>query len=147
MPRFITIGYGDDKGYQQTDKAVRDAAHAHDESLKQRGVVMGIAGEPVQVRNPDGAGVKTTRGAFLEARLPAGRVRHPGSGLARRGGAAGREVALRGRPRRDRGVAARGVLIGSRVERARVVGGRRGPCSTRSSSVRSGSTTQALLRH
>ena len=31
---------------------------------------MGIAGQPVQVRNPDGAGVDTTDGPFLRSDLP-----------------------------------------------------------------------------
>ena len=31
---------------------------------------MGIAGEPVQVRNHDGAGVRTTEGAFMRSDLP-----------------------------------------------------------------------------
>ena len=30
MARFITIGYGDQEGYDRTDATVRDAAHAHD---------------------------------------------------------------------------------------------------------------------
>jgi len=70
MAKFITIGYGDDKGYQQTDAAIRDAAHAHDARLRAGGVLMGRAGAPVQVRNHDGAGVRTTAGAFLRSDLP-----------------------------------------------------------------------------
>lgn len=31
---------------------------------------MGMAGTPVQVRNPDGAGVQTTNSAFMSAGLP-----------------------------------------------------------------------------
>ncbi len=31
---------------------------------------MGIAGEPVQVRNHDGAGVDTSEGSFLRSALP-----------------------------------------------------------------------------
>ena len=31
---------------------------------------MGIAGQPVQVRNHDGAGVETTEGSFLRSDLP-----------------------------------------------------------------------------
>ena len=65
MATFITIGYGDEAGYDQTDPAVRDAAHAHDASLQASGVRMGRAGDPVQVRNRDSAGVSTTPGAFL----------------------------------------------------------------------------------
>lgn len=70
MATFITIGYGDEAGYQQTDSAVRDAAHAHDAQLQSAGVLMGIAGEPVQVRNHGGAGVRTTPGAYMRSDLP-----------------------------------------------------------------------------
>jgi len=70
MPRFITIGYGDRAGYDRTPEPARQAAHGHDAALRSRGVVMGIAGTPVQVRNPDGAGVQTRDGPFLSADLP-----------------------------------------------------------------------------
>jgi hypothetical protein len=70
MPRFITIGYGDQAGYDRTAPAVRDAAHAADAERVRRGDVMGIAGQPVQVRNPDAAGVEVRQGAFLSAGLP-----------------------------------------------------------------------------
>lgn len=70
MPRFITIGYGDRAGYNQTAPAVRDAAHAADAERVRQGDVMGIAGRPVQVRNPDGAGVAVTPGPFMSAGLP-----------------------------------------------------------------------------
>ena len=70
MPTFVTIGYGDRAGYDQTEPAVRDAAHAHDERLCADGAVMGIAGQPVQVRNHDGAGVDTSEGPFLRSDLP-----------------------------------------------------------------------------
>lgn len=70
MPRFITIGYGDQAGYDRTAPAVRDAAHAADAERVRRGDVMGIAGRPVQVRNPDGGGVAVTQGPFLSAGLP-----------------------------------------------------------------------------
>ncbi|MEU7573341.1 YciI family protein [Micromonospora sp. NPDC049240] len=72
MPTFITIGYGDQDGYDRTDPAVRDAAHAHDERLRATGVRMGVAGAPVQVRNPDGAGAEVRDGAFLTSALPIG---------------------------------------------------------------------------
>jgi hypothetical protein len=52
MAKFITIGYGSREGYDRTDFAVRNAAHAHDQRLREMGVLMGIAGPPVQVRNP-----------------------------------------------------------------------------------------------
>jgi hypothetical protein len=70
MPRFVTIGYGDRAGYERTPTDVRDCAHAHDDELRRRGAVMGTAGPPVQVRNPEAAGVATEWGPFLAATLP-----------------------------------------------------------------------------
>jgi len=70
MPRFVTIGYGDRSGYDRTAPAVRDAAHAQDTALAARGAVIGIAGSPVQVRNPDDTGPRTTEGPFMTSALP-----------------------------------------------------------------------------
>ena len=70
MAKFMTIGYGDQAGYDRTDAAVRDAAHAHDARLRQAGVDMGIAGAPVQVRNHDAAGPTTDDGPFMSSTLP-----------------------------------------------------------------------------
>lgn len=70
MATFVTIGYGDQDGYDRTADEVKLAAHAHDAELRQAGVVMGIAGDPVQVRNPEAAGVRTTLGPFLTSVLP-----------------------------------------------------------------------------
>lgn len=70
MPMFITIGYGNQEGYDRTPKAMRDAAHAHDAELRRDGVLMGIAGAPVQVRNTQEAGVETTDSPFMKADLP-----------------------------------------------------------------------------
>ncbi|MDM7829894.1 YciI family protein [Cellulomonas edaphi] len=70
MSTFITIGYGDRAGYDRTDPVVRDEAHRADARLRDRGVVMGVAGTPTQVRNHDGAGVATTDGPFLRSDLP-----------------------------------------------------------------------------
>jgi hypothetical protein len=70
VPRFVTIGYGDRAGYDRTDPAIRDAAHRHDDRLRADGALMGIAGQPVQVRNHDGAGVDTSEGPFLRSDLP-----------------------------------------------------------------------------
>ena len=70
MPRFLTIGYGDQKGYESTDSAVRDRAHSHDEWLISHGAVVGIAGSPIQVRNPDGRAISRKAGAYLRADLP-----------------------------------------------------------------------------
>lgn len=70
MPKFITIGYGDQAGYDRTPRAVRDVAHAHDSRLRAEGAVMGVAGKPVQVRNPDAAQVETLEGPFMSSALP-----------------------------------------------------------------------------
>jgi hypothetical protein len=70
MAMFITIGYGDRAGYDRTEPGVRDAAHAHDARLRSEGVVMGIAGAPVQVRNHDASGAHVESGAFLRSALP-----------------------------------------------------------------------------
>ena len=70
MPRFVTIGYGDEAGYKRTPLDVRDAAHRRDAHLRDSGAIIGIAGSPVQVRNPAGEGVQTSRGPFSRADLP-----------------------------------------------------------------------------
>jgi len=70
MAKFVTIGYGDRTGYDRTDPAVRDEAHAADARLQKAGTPMGIAGRPVQVRNPDGAGTTTADGPFMTSALP-----------------------------------------------------------------------------
>lgn len=70
MPRFVTIGYGDQAGYDGTDPAVRDEAHAHDARLVEAGASAWRAGSPVQVRNHDGAGVTVQAGPFMSTGLP-----------------------------------------------------------------------------
>ena len=70
MAQFVTIGYGDQTGYDQTETAIRNAAHEHDSWLQRSGVVMGIAGKPVQVRNTDARKTETTPGAFMRSSLP-----------------------------------------------------------------------------
>ena len=70
MPTFVAIGYGDRQGYDRTPKTMRDAAHEHDARLQKAGVLMGIAGSPVQVRNPENAGVETANGPFMRSNLP-----------------------------------------------------------------------------
>jgi hypothetical protein len=70
MAKFVTIGYGDQAGYDRTDQAVRDEAHAHDARLYEQGTDMGVAGQPVQVRNPDAAGMTTQDGPFMSSALP-----------------------------------------------------------------------------
>jgi hypothetical protein len=70
MPKFVTVGYGDQAGYDRTAPEIRDAAHANDEKLMRRGAIMGIAGDPVQVRNTDARGVETRQAAFMSSPLP-----------------------------------------------------------------------------
>ena len=70
MATFITIGYGDPASYDRTDPVVRDAAHAHDAQLVASGVLMGIAGAPVQVRNHGNAGVETIQRRYLQSDMP-----------------------------------------------------------------------------
>jgi hypothetical protein len=70
MPKYITIGYGDQAGYDRTPADIRQSAHEHDAALRERGVVMGIAERPVQVRNPQGNGVVTEGGPFMSTALP-----------------------------------------------------------------------------
>ena len=70
MPKYLTIGYGDQAGYEQTARSVRDAAHHHDAQLRADGALVGVAGNPVQVRNHDGAGTQTTEGAYMRTALP-----------------------------------------------------------------------------
>ncbi len=70
MPKFITIGYGDREGYDRTDVAVREAAHAEDARLRETGTLMGVAGTPVQVRNTDAKRLETKSGPFMSCSLP-----------------------------------------------------------------------------
>lgn len=70
MPKFVTIGYGDAAGYNRTPAPIRDAAHAQDAKLQSEGAVMGIAGPPVQVRNPDASGMETRDGLFMSSAIP-----------------------------------------------------------------------------
>jgi hypothetical protein len=70
MATFITIGYGDEAGYKRVSDECRRAAHARDDELSAAGAVIGTAAQPVQVRNPEGAGVRVERGPFLRSALP-----------------------------------------------------------------------------
>jgi len=70
MPMFITIGYGDQDGYDSTPKPLRDAAHAQDEKIRNSGALMGIAGSPVQVRNHEAQHVQTEEGPYMDSKLP-----------------------------------------------------------------------------
>jgi hypothetical protein len=70
MPKFVTIGYGNRKGYDNTDASIRDAAHAHDARLLAAGALIGIAGPPIQVRNPDANKIETQNAPFMTSSLP-----------------------------------------------------------------------------
>jgi hypothetical protein len=70
MATFITIGYGDAAGYNRVSDECRQAAHARDDALRAAGAVVGRAGCAVQVRNPDGAGLQTEPGPYLQSGLP-----------------------------------------------------------------------------
>jgi hypothetical protein len=70
VAKFVTIGYGDQEGYERTDPGLRAAAHEQDDRLRREGAEMGIAGPPVQVRNHDGGGVATAPGPFMRSGLP-----------------------------------------------------------------------------
>jgi hypothetical protein len=70
MATFITIGYGDAAGYDRASDECKEAAHARDADLRAAGALIGIAGRPVQVRNPDGSGVSTEPGPYLRSALP-----------------------------------------------------------------------------
>jgi len=70
MPKFVTIGYGDEAGYRRTAPEIRKAAHAHDRQLVEGGALVGVAQKPTQVRNADAAGVRTENSAFMSSPLP-----------------------------------------------------------------------------
>ena len=70
MAKFLTIGYGDQAGYDRTPPAVRDAAHTHDAQQLDNGAIAGILRNPVQVRNHQAAGVTTQEGSFMSSDLP-----------------------------------------------------------------------------
>jgi hypothetical protein len=70
MPKFITIGYGSEAGYERTPRELRDAAHAADSALKDEGAILGVAGAPVQVRNPGAKGIYLQESAFMFSPLP-----------------------------------------------------------------------------
>lgn len=70
MPRFLTIGYGDQAGYDATPPAIRDAAHEHDARLVAEGAITAVLTDPVRVTNTHGEGTEVVRGPFLRSALP-----------------------------------------------------------------------------
>ena len=69
MAKFVTIGYGDREGYDGTPPDIRKSAHAHDKILQIKGAIIGMAGQPVQVRNTLANGVSITTGAFMNSEM------------------------------------------------------------------------------
>lgn len=55
-------------GYERTAPQLRAAAHDHE--LERSGALIGMAGSPVQVRNPDDLGVETQVAAYMSSSLP-----------------------------------------------------------------------------
>jgi hypothetical protein len=70
MATFITIGYGDAAGYNRVSDDCKQAAHARDDALRAAGALIGTAGRPVQVRNPDSADLRIEPGPYLQSALP-----------------------------------------------------------------------------
>ncbi|MEE6178485.1 transcription initiation protein [Mycobacterium sp. 050134] len=70
MAMFITIGYGEEAGYDRLSDECKRAAHARDDELRAAGALVRIAGRPVRVRNTEAAGVRIEPGAYLESALP-----------------------------------------------------------------------------
>ncbi|MBW0012451.1 MAG: transcription initiation protein [Mycobacterium sp.] len=70
MATFITIGYGDAAGYDRVSDECKRSAHARDDALRAAGALIGVAGRPVQVRNPEDGGVRIEPGPYLRSALP-----------------------------------------------------------------------------
>jgi hypothetical protein len=70
VARFVTIGYGDEAGYERTAQEVKDRAHGVDEAMREAGALSGMAGKPVQVRNHGGTGTTSEDGSFMTSGLP-----------------------------------------------------------------------------
>lgn len=70
MPRYLTIGYGERAGYDNTPQSLRDAAHEHDAQLVRDGAVTAVMLPPVQVTNRHGQGPEVTSGAFMRSDMP-----------------------------------------------------------------------------
>ena len=68
--KYLTIGYGDQAGYDRTPQNLRDAAHDHDARQAAAGVIAGVLLEPVQVRNHQDQGIATQNGSFSSPSLP-----------------------------------------------------------------------------
>jgi hypothetical protein len=70
MARFLTIGYGDPAGYDNTPQGIRDAAHEHDAQLVREGAITAMMLAPVCVTNKHDEGMRVTPGPFMRSDLP-----------------------------------------------------------------------------
>jgi hypothetical protein len=70
MAKFLTIAYGDQKGYEQTPIDLRNRAFERDKALLERGALVGVAEKPVQVRNTEFRGLEVTENAYMSSQLP-----------------------------------------------------------------------------
>jgi hypothetical protein len=70
MPRFLTIGYGEQAGYDSTPQELRDAAHEHDAQLIRDGAVTAVMLPPVCVTNKHAQGARVTPGAYMRSEMP-----------------------------------------------------------------------------
>lgn len=68
--KYLTIGYGDQAGYDRTAPELRGAAHDHDARQAANGAITGVLLEPVQVRNHQDHGLTTQDGPFSTSSLP-----------------------------------------------------------------------------
>lgn len=70
MGKFLTIGYGDQAGYDRTPQQLRNTAHDNDARQATGGAITGVLLDPIQVRNHQDVGVVTQAGSFLTSTLP-----------------------------------------------------------------------------
>jgi hypothetical protein len=70
MPRYLTIGYGERAGYDNTPQGQRDAAHEHDAQLVRDGAVTAVMLPPVRVTNRHDQGTEVASGAYMRSDMP-----------------------------------------------------------------------------
>lgn len=71
MAKFLTIGYGDQSGYDVTPEEIRNKAHDFDAELVKDGRAMtSVLGKPIQVRNHQSKKVERADGSFMKSDLP-----------------------------------------------------------------------------
>lgn len=71
MAKFLTIGYGDQAGYDATPEKIRNKAHGFDAELVKDGRAMtSVLGQPIQVRNHQSEKIEKQEGSFMKSNLP-----------------------------------------------------------------------------